>query len=203
MIEEYCFIPGGPVRLTYAMAINQAMKEPGIINREHDIEPASEVRERFRGYIEKQPERIHAAPYLLKLTGMEAPNLVWAHRLVKIQRVKDMPITDEKKQKLTNLFPSTDDKGQPIEMAITYPVWIQGGETETDYFALGYTYIPKRIWDECFWRVSETDWLMIDSRLSEACMLKGEKALIHWDCLVNHTGIMRNDELTTFNANRA
>lgn len=43
-----------------------------------------------------------------------------------------------------------------------------------------------------FWRIAETEWTMVDTRLSEACLLKGEKALLHWDCLVNHTGIMRD-----------
>lgn len=183
------------MRSTYAQSINRQMKEPGLLIIEHDIEYAPQTKARFLDYCEKQPDRIHAAPYLLRMTEMEGQPLVWAHRTVNTVRVKELGLPKMKLAKLTNLFPANDGK-KPIEVGITYGVWVQGGELESDYFALGFTYLPKKLWDTVFWRVSETDWTMIDTRLSEVCMLNGKKALLHWDCLVNHTGIMRDGNRT-------
>lgn len=190
MIPSHTFIPG-KMRMSYGQEINAAMKEPGLLIIEHDIEAAAEVTERFSGYCEKQPNRVHAAPYLIKSLYIKGNPLTWAHR--NFEAVDPRKVLPEKKlQKLKNLFPSTDEKGKPIEVGIAYPVYVAGGEAESDYFGLGFTYIPKTVWDKAFWRLADVDWSILDTRLSEACMLQGQKAVLHWDCLVNHTGIMRD-----------
>lgn len=178
------------MKLPFAQEINRAYSElpqsVALIMIEHDIEYPLEVWDRFATYVIRTPGRIHAAPYLLpKFERPEGTGLVWVHRNTGHAK-KLVQMNEHMKQ----LIPTSASE---IILDIVFPAWVQGGERESDYFGLGYTYIPRPIWQTIYPNVKNVDWKMLDTRISEECQVLGERALLHWDCIVNHTRIEFHD----------
>jgi hypothetical protein len=157
--------------------INQS-PEP-LINQEWDIEYAPEVYSRMMNYIQKQPERIHVAPYLthiyFKIEG--GPVLFWAHRMMR-EEVKTFHI-EEKFTKIS----------KDVRATVRYPAWVAGGEPEADIVCLGFTYIPRDYWNRIYPEIKNLDWRILDVEVSARMLRDGQKALIHWDCIVNHNHV--------------
>jgi len=178
MIPSHTFKPGS-FAFPYAQEIDRHMTKKGLLIREHDVEIGPQTLKRFERYIREKPERIHTAPYLITTPGKSY--LKWAHRQLNATTADKLP--KRVQEKFVNYLPA---KPKPMEIVLTVPAWVQGGEPEVDYFPLGYTWMPRRIWDLVFQEVSTVDWTMLDTRISGECFRLGEKALVHWDCVASH-----------------
>ncbi len=182
-LPTHIFSPGN-LGLPYAQEIHRYMTRRGLLIREHDVEIGPETYKRFEDYVEKQPGRIHTLPYLIRAIGIKGQPLVWVHRLLKGKTLDQ--VTGKARQKIVNYLPGNP---KPVKIVLMTGEWVQGGEPETDYFPLGYCWMPRRIWDLVFQQVATVDWTMLDTRLSQACINIGEKALVHWDCAASHQNV--------------
>lgn len=185
-IPHHVFSPGN-IGLPYAKEVDKYISHatPGLWIQEHDVEIGPETAKRFEEYIRKEPQRIHTAPYLYRNRDIKGDeNLVWVNRNVTSQNAGVL----KKKvlSKMRHYLP-----GQPSAMQITIAaaISIQGGEKESHYFGLGCTYIPRKIWNLIAARVIDIDWQLLDTRISEATMLLGHKAILHWDCVASHAHV--------------
>lgn len=192
-LPTHTFSPGN-LGLPYGQEINQYMTEKGLLIREHDLDLGPDSQKRFEAYVAAKPKRIHVAPYLIRDRNI---GLVWVHRAIKAGTMKNLDAKSRKKleaflrqqqaiMRVDNYF---DVPPKPIKAIISVATYIQGGEAEADYFGLGYTWMPGSIWDHIKARVITVDWTMLDTRISEACMLLGERPLLHWDCVASHEHI--------------
>lgn len=193
-LPTHVFSPGN-LGMPYGQEINQNMTEEGLLIREHDVEIGPETYKRFESHVAVHPRRIHTAPYLIRDPKL---GLVWCHRAIKAATIDSL---DPKvKRKLERFLKQQEaimrvqndfDFGppKPIRAIISVATFVQGGEPETDYFPLGYTWMPRTIWDRIKAKVISIDWTMLDTRVSEACMLLGERPLVHWDCVAAHANI--------------
>lgn len=186
MIPKHVFKPS-IMGLPYAREIDKYMTKPGLIIQEHDVELGPITAERFDEYVKKQPDRIHAAPYLIRIGdgAFKKAQLCWVHRALVSKRADSLP--KKEIQKMVQYLPG-HPRPQKIYLAVATVV--QGGEAESDYYGLGYTYIPKPIWDKAVMRVAEVDWMMLDTRLSEQTLLQGQRAILHWDCVASHSHVL-------------
>ena len=176
--------------LPYPQEMNKwiGLAEEPLVNVEWDIEYAPEVYDRFMAYVKARPDRIHVAPYLLniyfQLDG--TPVLFWAHRVLRSE-VKRYTM----EEKFKKLFPAKcpdcgHQFGQTLNLTTRYPAWVAGGETEVDLVSLGFTYIPKDYWDHIYPEIKEIDWRVLDISISAQMDHDKIKAIVHWDCVVNH-----------------
>lgn len=166
----------------------------GLLIQEWDVEYAPEVLRRFENYVLAQPDRIHASPYLLNIYFGEdgTPLLFWSHR-VNREELRTLTL-DEKFRKVARSPGLTcphclKEFTKTINLTVQYPAWIAGGELETDWASLGFTYIPKAYWDRIYPEIKNIDWRILDIEVSARMVRDGMKALIHWDCLVNHNHV--------------
>ncbi len=160
------------------------MTKTGLLIHEHDLELAEETKKRFEAYVGSNPTRIHTAPYLIRAQSIKGKPLVWVHRNLKAKPADRLP--QKARERLVNYLPGNP---KPARVIISMTSWVQGGEPETDYFPLGYTWMPRRIWDLVFQNVAQIDWTMLDTRVSQECFRIGEKALVHWDCVCSHVSV--------------
>lgn len=180
-IPHHVFSPSN-IGLPYAKEIDKYMARPGLWVQEHDVELGPQTAERFEEYIRKDPYRIHSAPYLYRKPDVKPPNnLVWLNREILANSEDAFP-----RKVRARLRHYLAGYPQPMKVTLAVAIPVQGGEAETSYFALGCTYIPMRIWKVILPKVFDIDWVMLDTRISEACMLLGQKALVHWDCVASH-----------------
>ncbi len=188
-LPTHVFSPGN-IGLPYAQEISKYMTPQGLLIHEHDIEMGYETYRRFQRYVEKKPERIHTAPYLIR--AIDGKHLVWVHRQLNTRRLDKL--SPRARERIINYLPA---KPKPVKVIISITSWVQGGEPETDYFPLGFTWMPRKIWDLVFQRVAQIDWTMLDTRISQECFGLGEKALVHWDCVASHANITGHPEIKT------
>jgi hypothetical protein len=178
--------------LPYAREIDRHMLEPGLIIQEHDIELGPRTMARFEQYVEKQPGRIHVAPYLVYFSeGFETPQLCWVHRRLAAQTGASLVKKEQAKlvqylEAVQYIQDGVRKQLDPAEIYIGIAISVQGGEPESEYYGLGYTYIPKAVWDMAYSRVMDVSWLTLDTKLSQATLLQGQKAVLHWDCVASH-----------------
>lgn len=173
--------------LPYAKEIDRYMIKPGLIIHESDIEIAPETFQRFETYVWNRPDRIHSCPYLIRYEAesQAEPRLVWIHRNLRARTADSLPKKTLKK--MVYYMPQGTDASKVI---ITAAIPIQGGEPESEYYGLGLTYIPFSIWQRIREHVIDLDWTVLDTKMSTVTAMSGEKALIHWDCLANHSSIL-------------
>ena len=186
-LPTHVFSPGN-IGFPYAQEIDKYMTKKGLLIHEHDLELGPKAAGRFEKYIEEKPERIHTVPYLIR--AIDGKHLVWVHRQLNTRRLDKL--TRKARERIINYLPA---KPKPVKVIISVTSWIQGGEPETDYFPLGYTWMPRRIWDLVFQRVAQVDWTMLDTRVSQECFGLGEKALVHWDCVASHANIQGHPQI--------
>lgn len=150
-----------------------------LIIQETDNEMAPETQARFAGYVEKEPERIHVAPYLTNIYfAVEGyPVLFWAHRIMR-NEAKTFTI----EEKFTKI-------NKTINATLRYPAWVAGGEPEADIVCLGYTYLPKSFWDKIYPEIKNLDWRILDIEISARMLREGLRARIHWDTICNHVHV--------------
>ncbi len=160
------------------------MTRTGLLIREHDVEMGPETYKRFETYVLDKPERIHTAPHLIRAIGIRGQPLVWVHRSLGGKTLEQM--TKKARQRIINYLPG---KPKPAKVVLITGEWVQGGEPETEYFPLGYTWMPRKIWDLVFQNVATVDWTMLDTRVSQACFQQGHRALVHWDCVCSHAHV--------------
>lgn len=160
-----------------------------LIIQETDNEMAEETQKRFAAYVEKEPDKIHVAPYLTNIyfTVEGWPVLFWAHR---IMRNEAKTFTIEEKFTKVN---------KTVHATLRYPAWVAGGEPEADIVCLGYTYIPKPFWDSIYPEIQNLDWRILDIEVSARMLRAGMKARIHWDTICNHVHVdIREREKSIF-----
>ncbi len=169
------------MNLPYVQEMNRQIREAPepLINQEWDIEYAPEVYERMMQHIREKPDRIHVGPYLthiyFKIEG--GPVLFWAHRMMR-EEVKVFTV-EEKFTKIS----------KTVRATLRYPAWVAGGEPEADIVCLGFTYIPRTWWNHIYPEIQNLDWRLLDVEVSARMVRDGQKALIHWDCVVNHNHV--------------
>lgn len=184
-IPHHVFSPSN-IGLPYAKEIMKHMAKPGLWIQEHDVEMGPETTIRFLNYIKKEPRKIHAAPYLYLLTDDDhsVKGLTWVHR--RLQTVPMERFPKQVKARFINFLPGTV---KPEQVKFAFAVPIQGGEEQSEYYGLGCTYIPYHIWNMVMGEVIDIDWVMLDTRMSQATMRRGEKAQLHWDCVASHANV--------------
>ena len=179
--------------LPYAQEINQwinRLEEP-LVHMEWDMEYAPEVYLRFMQHIKEAPDRIHVAPYLLNIYFEEGgtPVLFWAHRVLR-NEIRQYRM-EEKFKKLWPLkCPKCKyDFKETLNLTTRYPAWVAGGETDADLVSIGFWYIPRAYWNHIYPEIKDVDWRVLDISISAQMDHDHVKALIHWDCVVNHNPV--------------
>lgn len=187
-IPTHTFSPS-TIGLPYAQAINKEMKPPGLWIREHDVDMGPASTERFLSYISKMPDKIHVSPYLIREPLKDGRSgLIWVNRKLETRNADSLP--DRVRKKIVNYLPSS---GKPIKVILSVSVPIQGGEPETEMWGLGSTYIPYMLWQRIVTQVIDVNWIMLDTRICEACLRQGYQGIVHWDCVSSHSHIQKPD----------
>lgn len=195
--------------LSYVQELNKwiqvSTSEDPLINCEWDIEYPPEAYERMIRYIRHQPDRIHVAPYLTNIhfTQDGLPLLFWAHRVM--AEKEQLFDTSQPTERITEaprimtIEESYTKVSKTTRVRVRYPAWVAGGEPEADIVCLGFTYFPREWWSRIYPEVKNLDWRTLDIEISARMMRDGMKALIHWDCVVNHTHVsIREREKSVF-----
>lgn len=190
-IPHHVFSPSN-MSFPYAKEIDRYMVKPGLIIHESDVEVAQETFQRFQTYIWNTPDRIHSCPYLCRVSIEEDKQdirLVWVNRFLAAKTWDMLP--RKVKKKIVYYMPGGTDASKVI---ITADIPLQGGEPESEYYGLGLTYIPYGLWQRIREQVIDIDWLVLDSRVSMATAMIGQRALIHWNCLANHNSVLGTEK---------